>query len=737
MTSIFIPQNCYYIFMIKLYIVALSLILVPSFASAEIKYPYQIDEKPRVVFGDSVIINATTTYFGLENFTQDYVNGYARFTYTYTHHRCCFSSHPPNIYITDVDPRSTSTPLEKYIGDVYTFLGDNQVDTDWYLYEIQFDSTGVNISVKKRGEIEIVNIHTDIENLKSTDWVAIVNRHPIFTGPAEEDTLNAMAFTPVPVMNEAPKRIDPIIIVPGIMGSAYKNGEWAIDPIFHVYDNLIETLEANGYTKDQNLFPFGYDWRNSNIKSAEKLKEKINEVKEVCDCDKVDIVAHSMGGLVTRSYVQSLNFQDDVDQIVFLGTPHRGAPKNYLTWEAGEFDKDLQSRYVKYYYDKEAKENGFTGENALFDYIKGWPVTSVTELLPVYNYLKDANTLVMKNYPVGYPENTFLVDLNQDLISFLEKDIDILNIVGNVGTSTISSIRVENADLLPLWEHGYPEGYDNDEDEDRGLDVGVGDGTVPIFSAQLGSAVDLEIQSGHVNLPTDAEEEIFERLNGGELGTTVKKPIPIRMLFAKIFSPADFVVIAPDGKRVGKNFTTGEEINEIEGAFYSGFNTEDEYVTIPDPIEGEYKIELKGTGVGGKYSFETTYISNEVSQTSEVSGVILPDQATTLNVEIDNESSAPIVTEREVTLDVLLNDINGAYNLGWIKDKKVRDNLLKEANFIIKFEKKKNGKYEKKVDKVLLKLVQINLDILFKTKKINAEARDLLKKDLIYIINNN
>ena len=50
--------------------------------------------------------------------------------------------------------------------------------------------------------------------------------------------------------------------------------EWQIDPIFHVYDNLIETLEANGYVEGTDLFPFAYDWKKSNADTAQKLKMK-------------------------------------------------------------------------------------------------------------------------------------------------------------------------------------------------------------------------------------------------------------------------------------------------------------------------------------------------------------------------------------------------------------------------------------------------------------------------------
>ena len=46
--------------------------------------------------------------------------------------------------------------------------------------------------------------------------------------------------------------VDPVIIIPGIMGSSRFSNKWKIDPISHTYDNLIESLKKNGYQKNVN-----------------------------------------------------------------------------------------------------------------------------------------------------------------------------------------------------------------------------------------------------------------------------------------------------------------------------------------------------------------------------------------------------------------------------------------------------------------------------------------------------
>jgi len=48
---------------------------------------------------------------------------------------------------------------------------------------------------------------------------------------------------------------------------------------------------------------------------------------------KVIIVAHSMGGLVTRSLLkQQNNFQNSIDKVIFIGTPHSGSPYASVLW---------------------------------------------------------------------------------------------------------------------------------------------------------------------------------------------------------------------------------------------------------------------------------------------------------------------------------------------------------------------------------------------------------------------
>jgi len=135
----------------------------------------------------------------------------------------------------------------------------------------------------------------------------------------------------------------------------------------NAYINILSTLGAGGYL-DQSLasnklneidygdehftcFQFDYDWRLDNVENAKRLKKFIEEKKEYIlgeyrkrgikkDDVKFDIVAHSMGGLLTRYFLMygDAGLPEDgskpavtwagagyVEKVIIVGTPNAGA----------------------------------------------------------------------------------------------------------------------------------------------------------------------------------------------------------------------------------------------------------------------------------------------------------------------------------------------------------------------------------------------------------------------------
>ena len=118
------------------------------------------------------------------------------------------------------------------------------------------------------------------------------------------------------------------------------------------YAGITDTLEsAGGYqyasvgvnqpSSARNYYVFTYDWRQDNVQTARKLTQYIEQIRLDYDNPelKVDLLAHSMGGLIARYYLRygdvdtlddndfdiNLSGAKSVRRIILLGTPNLGS----------------------------------------------------------------------------------------------------------------------------------------------------------------------------------------------------------------------------------------------------------------------------------------------------------------------------------------------------------------------------------------------------------------------------
>jgi pimeloyl-ACP methyl ester carboxylesterase len=101
----------------------------------------------------------------------------------------------------------------------------------------------------------------------------------------------------------------------------------------NVYSGLLSALRDLNYQSNE-IVLFDYDWRLSNFDNAAILRDKIRQLR-ANGADKVDIVAHSMGGLIARIVLQNMNGFDDVHNVIFLGTPHLGSARIFQNLRDG------------------------------------------------------------------------------------------------------------------------------------------------------------------------------------------------------------------------------------------------------------------------------------------------------------------------------------------------------------------------------------------------------------------
>ena len=105
-------------------------------------------------------------------------------------------------------------------------------------------------------------------------------------------------------------------------------GFWKIDGYSGVRAALSQRLKLDGA---QNYIEFPYDWRRDNRVAARKLARLVPgwlaQWKQVSGNNeaKVVFIAHSMGGLVARYYLECLEGWRHARKLITFGTPYRGS----------------------------------------------------------------------------------------------------------------------------------------------------------------------------------------------------------------------------------------------------------------------------------------------------------------------------------------------------------------------------------------------------------------------------
>lgn len=263
-----------------------------------------------------------------------------------------------------------------------------------------------------------------------------------------------------------------------------------------VYKGLFDYFINEGYILDNgnttpppgtNLFCFPYDWRKSIAFNSLELKNFIDDVLFWTGQNEVNIVSHSMGGLVFKQFIKdNQTYKSKIKNVVFAGTPHLGAPKILGTMISGYLDgfldliinpnklrsisRNMPSAYQLFpslnYYDL-SLNNGVTFENLdLYSYCfldpDGYAIN-----LGLFNYYKN---LTLNN---GSTYNGTLITQAEELQAGISNvdlsGITVINIAGiNVKTYGVLQHRKDFTgyeDIIPIV-------YLN------------GDGTVPLRSAE-------------------------------------------------------------------------------------------------------------------------------------------------------------------------------------------------------------------------------------------------------------
>ncbi|HUR34878.1 MAG TPA: FHA domain-containing protein [Vicinamibacterales bacterium] len=119
---------------------------------------------------------------------------------------------------------------------------------------------------------------------------------------------------------EARGLVDEVVIVPNLLKQ---------DQYSALTDYLKEGLS---YETGNDLLEFAYDFRQDNRTSARQLAAAVDGWKTRAP---ITIIAHSMGCLVARYYVERLGGQARVSRVIYLGGPHAGTPYAFASLVQG------------------------------------------------------------------------------------------------------------------------------------------------------------------------------------------------------------------------------------------------------------------------------------------------------------------------------------------------------------------------------------------------------------------
>lgn len=240
-------------------------------------------------------------------------------------------------------------------------------------------------------------------------------------------------------------------------------------------------------------------------------------------------------------------------------------------------------------------------------------------------------------------------------------------------------------------------------------------------------------------------------------------------------SPAELLVIDPQGRKLGKDPINNIEYNEIpNGSYYQeGIGNpfpeaptptkESKFIWIPNPLDGEYNIQVIGTDLD---TYTLDFLAyNEAGEPTDASFEGITNTEIISSYTINYSSVPGEITEvgRVVTIEDIISDVETSYELGWITKEFVKnilvtklkvaqrleqqkekqlghfDELIEEVKNPIAKQKIEEAKerYEIKMNEVITRILELFIkEVKFYNKKsyLTDQASELLIDDAQYII---
>jgi triacylglycerol lipase len=193
--------------------------------------------------------------------------------------------------------------------------------------------------------------------------------------------------------------------------------------ILRYWNSIPKVLEKNG----AKVFLANTDAIASHFENALQLREKVIEVLDETGAEKVNIIAHSKGGLEARYMISKLDMADQVASLTTLATPHWGSYHAdtiihlLAKWDLTDKVVNLLKFYARFTGDK-SPDPFLAGTQLTYTYLKDFN-QSVVDMPQVY--YQSYGGLVNMDYPSG------LIRMQSRIVSEKEGDNDCVVAIGS------------------------------------------------------------------------------------------------------------------------------------------------------------------------------------------------------------------------------------------------------------------------------------------------------------------
>ena len=476
-------------------------------------------------------------------------------------------------------------------------------------------------------------------------------------------------------------------------------------------EGLIREFEAAGYRAEgaggeQTFYSFPYDWRygasgaypvpentgQRPITNVDLLADKIAELAQISPTGKVDVIAHSLGGLIAKKYALETG-QPLIGKLVFLGVPNLGTPlagralllgTDFGVFGLNPLELKKISQNMPAAYDLLPSREYFESKSGWINIYKPTNIFAINALekldyIQTRIYLGGAG---MSNAAMRNAADFHSSDLDGDFVqqNFWARGIDSYNIAGcKAGTFSI----------IEDWQN-----QDGTHDRYDFGPLAAGDDTVIFESANQVLASDQKtfyapkIKHGQMPSFANVKQKVVNIIAGNdnrpiEPGKIITKDQlranpNLCALFGttiKIESPIDIKITDQFGNVV--ELINGTDIkNQIPGANFE-FIGDHKFVYLPNDGNEQYQIELIGAGAGF-FTLTAQTIENNQPQTPRVfanlpvsestRGNLVLGQEIILNLDQNNDGQIDqtIVQDGNLTIDDLLADFDRAVLAGLV-----------------------------------------------------------------------